>query len=341
MIDSINIAVIGSSGFVGLELIKILKKHKKVKIRYLCAKKSVGKSIVSFDKSLAGSKLPKISSVAKIKWDLVDLVFTSLPNGEAQKISNKIPKRIKLIDLAGDFRLTSKKDYLKWYKKKHQAVDKIKDAIYSIPEFNKRKIKKYKIISCPGCYPTSIQLPLIPLLKNNMVNEKRIIIDSKSGYSGAGKNFKKKFKFKNFFQTISSYGISNHKHLGEIDQELSIAKKRKLNIMFTPHLIPVFRGILTTIYLEPKNKYTAIKIYNYLRNFHKDNFFIKFSKFNTSINTEDVLNTNYCKISVCINRSKDNIIIFSAIDNLQKGASGQAVQNMNILYGFKESEGLL
>ncbi len=341
MIDSINIAVIGSSGFVGLELIKILKKHKKVNIKYLCAKKSVGKSIVFFDKSFAGSKLPKISSVDKIKWDLIDLVFTSLPNGEAQLISNKIPKRVKLIDLAGDFRLTNKKDYLKWYKKKHKAESKIKDSIYSIPEFNKKKLKKYKIISCPGCYPTSIQLPLIPLLKNNMINEKKIIIDSKSGYSGAGKNFNKKFKFKNFFQTMSAYGVGNHKHLGEIDQELSIAKKKKLNVLFTPHLIPVFRGILSTIYLEPKNKYNAIKIYNYLKNFHKDNFFVKFAKFNIPINTGDVLDTNYCKISVCMNRNKNNIIIFSAIDNLQKGASGQAVQNMNILYGFKENEGLL
>ena len=174
-----------------------------------------------------------------------------------------------------------------------------------------------------------------------MINEKKIIIDSKSGYSGAGKNFNKKFKFKNFFQTMSAYGVGNHKHLGEIDQELSIAKKKKLNVLFTPHLIPVFRGILSTIYLEPKNKYNAIKIYNYLKNFHKDNFFVKFAKFNIPINTGDVLDTNYCKISVCMNRNKNNIIIFSAIDNLQKGASGQAVQNMNILYGFKENEGLL
>jgi len=173
-----------------------------------------------------------------------------------------------------------------------------------------------------------------------MININNIIIDSKSGYSGAGKNIKKKFAFKNLFNSVSAYGIGSHKHLAEIDQELSKVSKRKINVFFTPHLIPMFRGILSTIYLETNGKNNAQKIYKFLKKYHKNNFFVKIAKFNTPIGTGDVMNTNYCKISVCKDRKKNKVIIISALDNLIKGASGQAVQNMNVAYQLKETLGL-
>ena len=340
MKDSLKVAICGATGFVGIELIKILLNHKKVKIVYLCAKKSVGKSIGKFDKSLINKKLPKIVKFEDINFKNISLIFSALPNGEAQIIANKIPNTLRLIDLSADFRLNDVREYLKWYKKKHKATKLIKKAIYGLTEFSKNKLKKYRIIACPGCYPTSVQLPLIPLLESGIINTRNIIIDSKSGYSGAGRGLEKKFKFKNLYNSVSSYGVGSHRHMAEIDQELSRYAKKKINVTFTPHLIPMFRGILSTIYLEISKKNTPKKIYNFLKKYHKKNQFVKFAKFNSSIGTGKVMNSNNCEISVCHDRKKNKIIILSAIDNLIKGAAGQAVQNMNIIYGYNEKESL-
>ena len=341
MRDSLKIAIAGATGYTGLELIKILSIHPKVRIEYLCAQKSIGKTISFFDRNIKKGKLPKISKIEKIDWKKINVLFTALPNGEAQKIAKKIPKNIKLIDLSADFRLQNPKLYKKWYGVEHKSKELINKSIYAITEFVRKKIKNYNIISCPGCYPTSIQIPLIPLIKNNMINEKKIIIDSKSGYSGAGKNIKKRFSYNNLFNSVSAYGVGSHRHMLEIDQELSKISGKTIKVFFTPHLIPMFRGILTTIYLETCGNYDAKKIYQYLKNYHKKNFFVKMAKFNTPIGTGDVMNTNYCNISVCKSRKKNKIIIISTIDNLIKGASGQAVQNMNVAFKLKETMGLI
>jgi len=341
MKDSINIAIAGATGYIGLQLIHILEKHPKAKILYLCANTSVGKSINSFDKKLRNKKLPRISKVESIVWNNIDVIFTALPNGEAQKISRKLPSKVKLIDLSADFRLDDHKVYKKWYGIEHNNKKLNNKSLYAISEFQKSNLNKYKVISCPGCYPTSVQIPLIPLIKSNIINTKRIIIDSKSGYSGAGKNIKKKFKFENLFNSVSAYGVGHHRHMAEIDQELSKASKKKINVFFTPHLIPMFRGIMSTMYLEINNKYNARKIYKILNNFHKKNSFVKIANFNQPISTGEVINTNFCKISVCEDRIRNKIIIISVIDNLIKGGSGQAVQNMNLAFNLKETTGLL
>ena len=341
MKDSLNIAIAGATGYIGLELVKILSRHPKAKILYLCATKSIGKSIYSFDSRLKNKKLPKISKINNIKWKKVNILFTALPNGEAQKIANILPSHVKLFDLSADFRLDNFNVYKKWYGINHKSKKLIKKSIYSITEFAKKNLHKYKIISCPGCYPTSIQIPLIPLITKGAINSKKIIIDSKSGYSGAGKNIKKKFKFKNLFNSVSAYGVGAHRHMAEMDQELSKISKDKIRVFFTPHLIPMFRGILSTIYLETKKNYTAKKIYNLLKNYHKKNFFVRIASFNKTIGTGDVMNTNFCRISVCEDRDKRRVIIISTIDNLIKGGSGQAVQNMNVAFKIKESAGLV
>ena len=340
MKDSLKIAIAGATGYVGLELIKILIKHPKAKILYLCARKYIGKSITVCDKRLKDKNLPKISKINRVNWKKIDILFTALPNGEAQKIANKIPKKIKIIDLSADFRLSDPKEYEKWYGKKHASKKFIKDSIYAITEFSRNKVKNYRIISCPGCYPTSVQIPLIPLLRKNAINTENIIIDSKSGYSGAGKNIKKKFSFKHLFNSVSAYGVGHHRHSVEIDQELSKIRNKKINVFFTPHLIPMFRGILSTIYIESKKNFNAFKVYKLLKNYHKNNHFIKIGKFNKAIGTGDVINTNYCKISICKSAKDNKIILISVIDNLVKGASGQAIQNMNVAFNFKETMGL-
>ena len=216
----INVAVVGATGYIGLELIKLLIKHPKVKIKDICAQSSIGKSIYKFDSSLKKKSLPKITNLANINFDNIDILFTALPDGEAQKISKKLTSKNKLIDLSADFRLENPKNYKKWYNITHKSKNLIKHSIYSIPELIDIKLDKFKIIACPGCYPTSIQIPLVPIIKKRLINTNNIIIDSKSGYSGAGKNLHKKFKFKNIYKSISAYGLSSHRHIAEIDQQL-------------------------------------------------------------------------------------------------------------------------
>ena len=341
MKDSLNVAIAGATGYIGIELINILSKHPNVNILYLCANKSAGKRINTFDKRIIKKNLPKITKVHNIDWNKINILFTSLPNGEAQKIALSLPKHVKLIDLSADFRLKNFGQYKKWYGINHKCKKFLKKSIYALTEFSRKNLSKYDIISCPGCYPTSVQIPLIPLIKKNAINTKNIIIDSKSGYSGAGKNIKKKFKFKNLFNSVSAYGVGFHRHMAEIDQELSKHSKKKIKVFFTPHLMPMYRGILSTIYLETQSGYNAKKIFTLLKKFHKKNFFVKFAKFNKSIGTGDVINTNFCKISVCNDRSNNRTIIITAIDNLIKGGSGQAVQNMNVAYKIKETAGLV
>ena len=332
--------IAGSTGYIGVQLIKLLIKHKNVNIKYLCGTSSVGKKISFYDDSLKSKKLPKIVEYNKKYLKNIDIIFTALPNGEAQKISKDLLKKNTLIDLSGDFRLRKSSDYLKWYKKKHGAINNIKKSIYALPETNEKKIKNFDIISCPGCYPTSILLPLVPLIKKNSINIKNIIIDSKSGYSGAGRGVHKKYKDKNLYDSLRAYGIGFHKHNSEIYQELSNYTYQKINFIFTPHLTPMFKGILSTIYLDLKKGFSIKKIKNIIKDFHKKNIFIKVLKNDTLISTNEAINTNNCIISVCKTKDKNRIIILSAIDNLIKGGAGQAIQNMNIKFGFKKNEGL-
>ena len=338
----INIAVIGATGYTGLDLVFLLTKHPKVNILHLCATKKLGKKISFFDKRIK-KKLPILSSIRNINWSNIDLVFFSLPNGEAQKIINKIYTKypnIKFIDLSADFRITNQKLYKRTYKLKHKAPKLINKSLYSISELINKEIHKFRIISNPGCYPTSIQIPLIPLIKKKLIHDNNVRIDSKSGYSGAGKNFKKKFPHMNLLNSTYAYNTTGHRHVVEIDQELLKYTGRNIRYTFNPHLLPTFRGILTSIYVETKKDITAKRLRNELIRFYKNKKFIKILKLNSQIGSGNVLNTNNCEISVCSSRIKNKIVIFSAIDNLVKGASGQAIQNMNLMYKFPEGLGL-
>ncbi len=337
----INVAIAGATGYVGLDLVYILSKHPNIKIINLCAQKNVGKNINIFDTRIK-KKLPKISKINSVDWSRIDLLFLSLPNGEAQKLIKKLYFKylnLKFIDLSADFRIENYVKYKNTYHRNHKAKNLIKKSIYAISELKRNKIKNFRIIANPGCYPTSIQIPLVPLLKKKLISFKNITIDSKSGYSGAGKNYKSKFKFKNFYSSSYAYSVQNHRHMSEIDQEF---KKISKNILysFNPHLMPSFRGILSSIYLNKKNNVSANKIINTLKSFYKKDVFIKILKKNSEMGTGNVLKTNNCNISVCETRLKNKIVIFSAIDNLIKGAAGQAVQNMNIIYKFNETSGL-
>ena len=271
-LKKLKIAVLGATGYTGLDLVYLLSSHPKVEIINLCASKNLGKKISYFDKRIK-KKLPKISSIKKVDWNILDIVFLSLPNGEAQKIIKKTFykfKHLRYIDLSADFRITDPKIYEKNYNLKHKAKDLIKFSIYSISELNKKKIINYRIIANPGCYPTSIQIPLIPLLSKNLIKTDDITIDSKSGYSGAGKSLEKKFTHKNLFKSTFAYGIKNHRHICETEEQLLKYTNKKINFTFNPHLLPTFRGILSSIYVIGKKGKSANQIRNCLIRYFKN-----------------------------------------------------------------------
>lgn len=332
-----NIAIAGATGFSGIELIKILLKHPYANIKYLFAQSNIGKPMSFFDKSFKNTKLPLVSKFSIDSINKVDTIFTALPHGESHFISNVMSSKTTLIDLSADFRLEDKDVFQTWYKTEHKSIKNQKKAIYGLSEINRKKILKTNIIACPGCYPTSILLPLIPLIQRDMINPRTIKADSKSGYSGAGKKiYDKKLYPNNIYENIGIYGVAKHRHMPEIDQELSKFSKKKIQISFTPHILPTFRGMLSTIYVDLNKNYDDKKIYKYLLNFYKKDKFIKIFNNNVMINTDAVINTNNCHIGIYNNRFKGQLIIASAIDNLVKGAAGQAVQNFNIKYKFTE-----
>ncbi len=338
----LNVAVIGATGYTGLDLVLILSKHPKINIKYLCATKNLGKKINFFDKRIK-KNLPKISSVKTIEWNKVNLAFLSLPNGEAQKLLKNIfskYKNTKFIDLSADFRIINPKIYEKNYKIKHKAKNLIKKSLYSIPELLSFPLNKFRIVANPGCYPTSIQIPLIPLIMKKLIRIDNIIIDSKSGFSGAGKNLEKKFTHKNLYSSTFAYNPKNHRHVCEIEQEILKLTRKKIKLTFNPHLLPTFRGILTSIYIDVKKGQSARSLTKTLIKFYKKKKFIKILKYNSTLGSGSVLNTNNCEISICDTGVKNKLVIFSAIDNLVKGASGQAIQNMNLMYKFSENLGL-
>jgi N-acetyl-gamma-glutamyl-phosphate reductase len=336
----LNVLVAGSTGYIGVQLIKLLVKHNDVKIKYLCGNSSVGKKISYYDKLLNKYKLPKIVKFDKSYLNDIDLIFTALPNGGAQEISNHLLKHNVLIDLAADFRLNKASDYLKWYKQKHKSIKNIKNSIYALPEIIGKKIEKYNIIGCPGCYPTSILLPLIPLIKKNLIKTENVIIDSKSGYSGAGREVHRKYKNKNLYESLSAYGVGFHRHNSEIQQEVDRYSKTKFSFTFTPHLTPMFRGILSTIYIDLNRGVNIEKLEKALNNEYSKSRFVKIFKQDTHISTNDVINTNNCYLSICKTKYKNRVIILSAIDNLIKGGAGQAIQNMNLKFNFAKTKGL-
>tara|TARA_B100000989_G_C19529006_1_gene468575 strand:+ start:507 stop:1526 length:1020 start_codon:yes stop_codon:yes gene_type:complete len=337
--NKVKVLIAGSTGYIGVQLVKLLCNHKYTKIKYLCGNSSVGKKISLYDKSLKKYNLPKITKLNYEYLRNIDVIFTALPNGESQIISNKLTEKNILIDLSADFRLQTKSTFEKYYKIKHKSSKNIKKSIYAIPELVKKNILNKKIIACPGCYPTSILIPLLPLLKKKLINTNNIIIDSKSGYSGAGRNVHKIHKNNNLYESLSIYGVSNHRHNSEIQQEFNKLSK-KINFEFTPHLSPMFRGILTTIYIENKKGITNKKIINTLRSFYKKDIFVRIKSENSLLSTNNVINTNFIDISICKTKNKKKTIIISTIDNLIKGGAGQALQNFNRLYNFKDHEGL-
>ena len=337
----LKVGIIGATGYVGAELLRLLLNHPKVKVEAISSVSYEGEEISSIYKNFYG-----VTNLICENQDEVikkcDVIYAALPHGLSEEIAELVFKENKvLIDLGADFRLENEEDYKYWYGKEYKFKDLHKESIYALPEFNRDKIKDYKIIANPGCYPTSIELGLMPLLKNSLIKTNNIICDSKSGATGAGRGLTLKSHYPELNENFSPYGIGSHRHTPEIEECLSKIADEKVQVTFTPHLLPINRGIVSTIYCSPKSKNVNLEeLHKLYSEFFKNETFINVLPLGETASIKEVKHTNFCNISLHLNHRKDGIIIVSAIDNMIKGAAGQAIQNMNIIFGFEETEGL-
>lgn len=330
MTEKIKVIIIGASGFTGAELVRILLGHSKVEVSSLVADSNAGKEFSDLYPEFSSYDLPTLCKLDEVDLSAVDVAFCCLPHATSQEVIASLPEHLKIIDLSADFRIKDPKTYEEWYKIPHTQPELQKQAVYGLTEINRDDIKNARLISNPGCYPTSILLPVIPLLRQELIMPGFIIVDAKSGYSGAGA--KAESLKDEVHDSLKPYGVEGHRHLAEIEQELGS------KISFTPNVIPVFRGMLSYINVACVEGKSVQDIKNCLKETYKDNEFVKIVDEVPEI--KNVANTNNIEIAIFEDRITGLVKIFSAIDNLIKGASGQAVQNMNLIFGFDESEGL-
>lgn len=345
----INVGIIGATGYVGVELVRLLAQHQKVRRLYLSSQTFEGKTIDSVYPNLLSRVSAKLVSAEKIV-DKSDVVFTALPHGVAELYAAEcIKKGKKLIDLSADFRFDEDEEtFVAWYKSAWKYPEVHSESVYGLPEMNRKSIAKARVIGNPGCYVTSATLALLPAIENGLINLDPIIIDSKSGITGTGRNPSMKNHFAEAGEAFSPYGIGAHRHQPEIKRNLTKAAGSDVNVIFTPHLVPMNRGIESTIYATlndtvvqsaPKDVNEKI-IHRLYTDFYEKEPFVRVLNLGDVPSTKNVRYSNYCDISLHLVNGGKTLIICSVIDNMVKGAAGQAVQNMNIICGFKETLGI-
>ena len=331
-----NVVILGASGFVGYELYNMCKAHPNINLSALSANKSAGELVD--DKELEQSL--RYQKIENIDFENIDFIFNCLPNMQMHKLIHNLNKNIRIIDLSIDFRLDEKEEYKNWYNFDHESFELNENFQFGLTEFNRESIKESKHVANPGCYATSVLVPLIELVSKDAIEQDDIIIDAKSGYSGAGKTKPKHELIKEVSENIATYGVGDHKHIAEINQELSKNTKNKVEVFFAANLIPVERGILSNIYVNLNNK-TLNELYEILVERFKEEKFIEVLPIGDIPKTKDVVGTNNLLIGLKKGYKENKICIVSALDNLLKGAAGQAIQNFNVMNDFGEGEGIL
>lgn len=340
MSKNIRVAILGASGYTGAELVRLLLPHPHVQISLLTGDSQAGKLMSDVYPHLHAASLPRLVSLENADFSAIDLVFCCLPHGTTQTVIAALPTHLKVIDLSADFRLEDAAQYATWYGHAHQAVELQKEAVYGLCELAREQVKKARLVANPGCYPTSASLPLAPLLASGIISAQGIIIDAKSGVTGAGRAAKQGNLFCEIDGGISAYGIASHRHAPEIEQTLGRALKSPVTVTFTPHLMPMNRGILSTIYASLQPGKTLADARAALESAYSSEPFVHVLAGGKMPATHQVRGTNDCVMNVFADRVPGRIILVSVIDNLVKGASGQAMQNMNIMYGWPENTGL-
>lgn len=334
----IRVAIIGATGYTALELIKILLRHPEVEITALTSRSEGNPHVASVHPQLAGRMDLNMADLTPAEIAArADFAFSCLPHGVTSSLVPKLlDAGLRIVDLSADYRLNSPESYLQWYDQKHADGDRLGKVVYGLPELFREQIRDAQLVANPGCYPTSAILPLAPLLKGGLIAPREIIVDSKSGVSGAGRTPKLTTHFPECNESISAYNVGRHRHTPEIEQVLSRASGQSVEVIFTPHLVPMDRGILSTIYSQPLAELAEEHALEAIRNFYSNEPFVRVV--NHLPGSKDTRDTNFCDITVRVVRGR--LITISCLDNLIKGASGAAVQNFNLMHGFAEATAL-
>ena len=340
-----KIGILGASGYTGAELVRLLLRHPRVEIAVLTADRRAGQMMGDVFPQFAPYDLPRLVTIDEVDWAKagLDLVFCALPHATTQKVLKDVFAKapdIKIVDLSADFRLEDTSAYAKWYGHEHHALDLQKEAVYGLAEIYRRDIKKARLVANPGCYTTCAQLPLIPLLKAKAIEPDEIVIDAKSGMTGAGRSAKEEMLFSEVSEGFNAYGVGQHRHMAELDQEFSKAAGKDVVVSFTPHLLPMNRGIFSTIYVRGRRGKIAQDLHEILVKQYEKEPFVHILPFGKTPHSRHVRGSNMTFIGVAADRIAGRAIIISTLDNLTKGASGQAVRNMNLVLGFPETTGI-
>ncbi|MDX1637213.1 MAG: N-acetyl-gamma-glutamyl-phosphate reductase [Balneolaceae bacterium] len=334
-----KVGIVGATGYTGSELVRLLLDHPDVSIEVITSESKAGKKFTDINPHFHSRVEMELEPLENLENYDLDLVFLALPHGVSMDfIRDWDPDSYRVIDLSGDFRLGSGEVYKKWYKKEHTAPEHIQNAAFGLPELFRDEIRNARLVANPGCYPTSAILALAPLLRNDVIRANQIVVDSKSGVTGAGAKAKQRTHFPEVFGNFSAYGLLNHRHTPEIQYNLERYTGHETEIIFTPHLIPIDRGILTTTYSTPVKDIDKTFLGEWYYSFYEKEHFIRVVDYPP--NVKHVRGSNYCDIHVTFDKRTNRIVTVSTIDNLVKGAAGQAVQNMNLMFGFIERSGL-
>lgn len=338
----IKVGIIGATGYAGSELVRILLGHKDVEIKWYGSRSYIDKKYASIYQNffqLVDANC--MDDNMEVMADQVDVIFTATPQGLcASLVNEEILSKVKIIDLSADFRIKDVKVYEEWYKLEHKSPQFIEEAVYGLCEINREDVKKARLVANPGCYTTCSILTCYPLVKEGIIDPNTIIVDAKSGTSGAGRGAKVDNLFCEVNENMKAYGVATHRHTPEIEEQLGYACGEKITINFTPHLVPMNRGILATAYASLKKDVTYEEVKAIYDKYYADEKFVRVLEKDVCPQTKWVEGSNYVDVNFKIDPRTNRIIMMGAIDNLVKGAAGQAVQNMNLMFGLKESEGL-
>jgi len=338
--NQVRVGVLGASGYTGADLLRLLVTHPHASISLMTADRHAGKPIGDVFPHLGRYDLPDLTKVGDADWGQCDVVVCGLPHGTTQDIIAALPNSVKVVDMSADFRLRDIDTYAEWYGHEHRAPALQHEAVYGLTEHYRDSIGQARLTACPGCYPTAALLLLIPLVAAGQIDADDIVIDAKSGASGAGRGLKEGMLFGEVAEGLHPYGIASHRHAPEIEQELSVAAERDIVINFTPHLIPMNRGELLTTYVRLANGASASDLRRTLADRYADEPFVRVVDNGVVPATRHVRGSNHCLLGVFEDRIPGRAILVSTLDNLVKGSSGQAVQNMNLMFEFPETTGL-
>ena len=336
----IRVGVLGASGYTGAELLRLLADHPAVRIAALTGDRMAGREVAEIYPHLATMRLPRLVRIEDVDFGALDVVFCALPHGTTQAVIRDLPRALAVVDLSADFRLRDPALYARVYGHAHEAVERQAEAVYGLCEAYREAIRATRLVANPGCYTTTAELPLIPLLREQLIDPDRIVIDAKSGVSGAGRAAKEAMLFGEVSEGFSAYGVATHRHAPEIDQCLADFAGRPLQVTFTPHLVPMNRGIFATIYVDLARGAVPEDLHGALALAYAEEPFVRVLPMRSLPQTRHVRGSNLCLIAVHPDRVPGRAILLAVTDNLVKGASGQAVQNMNILLGLPETTGL-